>query len=476
MASLTKRATILIICRVFNYGVLALSPMFLVRIFDVHPYGQYREFMLYAVLLSGLIEFTINTNLIYFIPKYPGREGQSVTHTEFLVLVTSSIGLVVVYLFRGVILARTSYDFILPLILFLFFNLNFDFFENYWLGKKRVDYVLLYSSARATVRTVALILSAYISRDVMTVIHTLIAVEIAKCLFVFTMLRKDLTWRIDRALIREQLRFILPLGSAVVINLVNNQLGSLLISIKMGVERLALYGIGSTQIPILNVISSSITDVLFPEMAQIDDAPRLRLWQRANIIFCFIVFPVYIVFFFYAHTVIETLFTEDYIAAVPLFRIYLTLMLIQSFDMGTPLRTINQNRYFILGSALSLAANIGLLLLLFRPVGFVLPALAFVLGESIKNSYLGSRIMHFYDIRLGELLLWKKIGIITCCTIMAIPVLLIGALVDLDPVAKAVIFSSVYLLAYYFAVRRFKLDEVGLIIDRTLSRFRKSST
>lgn len=474
MASLTKRATILIICRVFNYGVLALSPMFLVRIFDVHSYGQYREFMLYAVLLAGIIEFTVNTNLIYFIPKYPGREGQSVTHTEFLILVASTIGLAAVYLLRGIILARTSYDFIAPLILFLFFNLNFEFFENYWLGRKRIDYVLFYSSARVTVRTVALIVSAYLSRDVMTVIHTLIAVEMAKCLFVFIMLRKDLTFRIDRALIKEQLRFILPLGSAVVINLVNNQLGNLVISIKMGVERLALYGIGSTQIPILNIVSSSATDVLFPEMAQIDDAPRLRLWQRANVIFCFIVFPVYVVFFFYAHTVIETLFTKNYIAAVPLFRIYLTLILVQSFDMGTPLRTINQNRYFILGSVLSLAANIGLLLMLFRQVGFILPALAFVLGESIKNVYLGSRILHFYRIKLGGLFLWRKIMMITCCAALAIPALIISTWIDMNAVAKAMSFSTLYLVAYYVVLRRFRLDEVELIVEKVRKRFRRS--
>ena len=473
MASLTKRTIVLILCRVMNYGVMLLSPIFLVRIFDVRAYGQYREFMLYTILISGLIQFSVNTNLIYFIPKYPGRERQSVTHTALLILIASSIGSIAVYFLKSLILARTSYDFIAPLIVYLFFFLNFEFFENYWLGKKRTDYVLYYSFGRVFVRTVALLVSAYISRDVMTVIRTMIVVECIKCLFVFTMLRTVLTRRLDRSLLREQLRFIIPLGSAGVLSLVNQQLASLFISIKMGVERLALYTIGGQQIPVINIVRASVMDVLFPEMAQIGDAERLHLWRRANVVFCAMVFPVYAVFFCYARTFIETLFTANYLAAVPLLRIYLTLIVIQCFEMGTPLRAANQNKYFIFGSIFDLSINIGLILLLYRPVGFVTPALSFVLGECATTAYLGSRILHCYHIPLRALFLWKRIFAILCCTVLALPALVIGSWIDLNPIIRAVSFSILYLVVYYVAIRRLKIDEVELLVDKLTSRLRE---
>ncbi len=374
-----------------NFGVMLLSPIFLVRIFDIRAVGQYGEFILFATVIAGLIDFSISSNLIYFIPKYPDRERQSVTHTTLLILTTSAVGLVVVYFCRGLILARTHYDFILPLILYLLFAVNFEFFESYWLGKKRTDIVLYYSTGRVIVRTTALLISAYVSRDVMTVIRTLIVVEFVKCLFVFAMLRGVLTKRVERGLLREQLRFIVPLGSAVVLGLVNHQIANLFISIKLGVERLALYRIGGQQIPVMGIVRSSVMDVLFPEMAQIGDTERLHLWRRANVVFCFIVFPVYAVFFCYAHIFIEKLFTADYLAAVPLFRIYLTLMVIQSFEMGTPLRAINQNKYFIFGSVLGLSINIGLILLLFRPVGFMAPALSFIVAELAYDGIFGEQ-------------------------------------------------------------------------------------
>jgi len=472
VASLTKRTIILIICRAANYGVMILSPIFLVRIFDIHAYGQYREFILYATLLSGLMDFTVTKNLIYFIPKYPDSERESVTHTTFLILIASLFGLIVVYLLKGLILARTSYDFIAPLILYIFFFLNFEFFENYWLGKKRTDYVLYFSSARIAVRTAAILAAALISRSVMAVIWTLIVLEIIKCLFVSIILRKTFTKQLDRALLKEQLRFIIPLGSAVTLSLIHYQLANLVISIKMGVERLALYHIGGQQIPIINIVQSSATDVLFPEMTQLADAERLNLWRRANVVFCFIAFPVYAVFFYYAPTYIGTLFTKQYLTAVPLFRIYLAIILLQCFDVGSPLRAINQNKYFIFGNILSLAVNIGMMLLFFQSVGLKIPALSYVLGSLIGNMYCGNKILQFYRIPLKQLFLWKKIATVILCVVIALPALVVSRWINMQPVVKAVSFSLLYLAMYYFAVRRFKIDEVELLIAKMLSRLR----
>jgi O-antigen/teichoic acid export membrane protein len=463
---MTKRSVILIICRVFNYGVMLLSPMFLVRIFDLEAYGQYREFMLYAMLISGVIEFTINRNLIYFIPKYPRSERESLTHTTALILAASLIGLAFVYLFRGIVFSHAHFDFIKPLLLYIFFFLNFDYYENYLLGKKRTDHVLVYSSVRITVRTIALLVAAVVSRDVMTVVYTLIAVEIVKCLFVLAVLGKNLLLTVDRRLLLEQLRFILPLGVAATIAVINNQLANLFISIKMGVESLALYSIGGQQVPVINIVRSSVMDVLFPEMAQLGDEDRVHLWQRANVVFWLAVVPVYIVFFFFARTFIETLFTRDYLAAVPLFRIYLTIILLQCFEVGTMLRAINENKYSIYAGVFDVAANIGLLLLLFTPIGFVLPAIAFIVGEFIASAYLAAKIMHFYRIPLRGLFLWRKLAVIAARAVFALPVLVAGSFVPMNPVARAVAFSLIYFLAYYLLVRRARIEEADLLVEK----------
>jgi O-antigen/teichoic acid export membrane protein len=470
VSSLTKRAVILIACRVMNYGVLILSPIFLVRIFDMRSYGQYREFVIYAMLLSGIIGFGANTNLLFFIPKYPSKERQSVTGTALFILLTSIVGCVAILIAGDLIRGKASYDFVLPLVAYVFFFINLDFYEHYWLGKKRSDYVLYYSTARIAVRTIAVIVAAYATRNVWSVLWSMIAVEAAKCVFMLAIFRRSFVRALDGPLVREQLRFIIPIGSSAIITLVNSQLANFTISLKMGVESLALYSIGNHQIPVINIIRSSVMDVLFPEMTQTDDAGRLSLWRRANVVFCFLIFPVYAVFFYFAPTFIEILFTAKYLAAVPLFRIYLTVILLQCFEMGTPLRAINRNVYFIVGSAITLLVNIGFIVAFFGLLGFLTPGMAYILGEMSAVLYLGRMILGLYRLELRELFLWRKVLRIAGACVLSAPVLFASRLVGLAKVPEAVVLSIAYIAAYFAIIRSFRIEEVALLVEKARKR------
>ncbi len=456
-----------------NYGVLILSPIFLVRIFDMRSYGQYREFVIYAMLLSGLIGFGVNTNLLYFIPKHPGKERQSVTNTTLLILIASFIGIAAILLLRDVVRNRTSYDFVGPLVAYIFFFINLDFYEHYWLGKKRTDYVLYYSTARIAVRTLAVIVVAYVTRDVSCVLWAMIAVEACKCILMLILFRRSFARGINVPLLREQLRFIVPLGSAAVITLINGQLANFTISIKMGVERLALYSVGSHQIPVINIVRSSVMDVLFPEMTQTDDAGRLNLWRRANVMFCFLIFPVYVVFFIFARTFIEILFTARYLEAVPLFRIYLSIILLQCFEMGTPLRAINRNAYFIVGSMITLAVNIGFILAFFGAFGFLTPGFAYILGEASAILYIGWMILRLYRLEFRALFFWRKIIRIVAACAIPMPVLFAGQLVRVGAIVEAVVPAIAYLAIYFVVIRAFRMEEVELLVGKVRKLLRR---
>ena len=474
MASLTKRTIILIICRALNYGVQLLSPIFLVRILDVHAYGQYREFILYAMISAVIVAFAIPTNLIYFMPKRPERERHAVTNSALFLLLTSVVGILAIFFGRDIIRVRTSYDFVVPLMLYVFFFVNLDFFESYCLGKRRTIAVLYYSTARTVARIVSVVAAAYFSRDIMFVLKIMIVVEAAKCAFLAFFFRGHFTRRLDFALVREQLRFIVPLGSAEVIGYCNSELAKLVVSVTMGVERLAFYAIGSYQIPVIGIIRSSVIDALFPEMAVAGERDRLRLWQRANVVFCFMIFPVFAVFMYHARTFVGTLFTDQYIAAVPLFRIYLVMMVLQCFEMGTPLRAANQNRSFVFGSILSLAVDIGFILAFFRIIGFIAPALGIVLGEISIALYLGRKVMRLYSVGVGGLLMWRKIFSVAAACVAASPALFAGELFALNAVVRAVIFSCLYFAAYLLIAGRFRVEEIELIRMKAIGIVRRT--
>ena len=387
---------------------------------------------------------------------------------------TSVVGILAIFIGRDFIRARTSYDFIAPLILYIFLFVNLDFFESYCLGKKRTLAVLYYLTARTVARIITVVIAAYISHDIMFILKAMIAVEAVKCAFLAFFFRRHFTRRFDAALVKEQLRFVGAAGSSTVISYCNTNLAKFVISITMGVERLALYAIGSYQVPVVGIIRSSVIDTLFPDMTVAGERGRLRLWQRANVVFCFMIFPVFAVFMYYARPFIETLFTAQYVAAVPLFRIYLLMMLLQCFEMGTPLRTANQNRAFIFGSLLSLVVDIGFILAFFRTLGFVAPAIGVVLGEISILFYLGWRVMRIYSVGIGGLLMWKKIAFVVMACIAASPVLFAGELFRLNAVIRAVAFSCIYFAAYLFVARRFRVEEIELILGKAIVFLRRT--
>ena len=71
----------------------------MVRLLSVEQYGEYRDFLLYGTILVLMVEFSINSSLAYFVPKYPARERLYFTQASLFVLCTSVATIVLVLLF-----------------------------------------------------------------------------------------------------------------------------------------------------------------------------------------------------------------------------------------------------------------------------------------------------------------------------------------------------------------------------------------
>ena len=473
MASLTKRTFTLVVSETLKYSVQFLSPILLVRILDKEVYGQYREFIVYSSLFLTFISFSVQGNLIYFISKDPAREKDYVSNTAFLLLFVHSLGIIIVYIFRDNFRNFATYDFLFLLMIYTFICQYLDLIENYWLGKKRTDLVLYWSTSNVIIRTGAIILVAYLTRNVINIILVFILHEFAKSLFTFLYLSKKklLSFHINKSLFKEQLIYIIPLGLSVIIFNFNNDISKVIISANLGASALAIYAIGSQNIPLINIIVTSVTNTIFPEMAQkasTNPLESLSLWNKSNLLYLFLMLPVFFIFFFYAEEFIITLFTSQYSDAVILFRIYLLVMLRKCFEMSTPLRAMNKNKYFIVGNLISFVVNVVMLFLLFKMFGFIGPAIAYVITEFSSLIYLSFKIISTYKIKLREMLLWRKSAIIllvgTCC----LPILFAGNLLTLNPVIIAIIFSIIYVTVYLLIMRKLKIEEVDIFMNKIL--------
>jgi O-antigen/teichoic acid export membrane protein len=458
MASILKRTAVLSFSRFANQAIVLLSPMLLVRLLTVTEYGSYREFMLFATLIGPLISFGIARALPFLIPKYPEKEQVWLTQTAIYVLFSSVTAIIALHYGGNLIRAKTSFDFVILLQLYLFFFINLDFVELYWLGKKRTDYVLYYSSGRLILRTAVVVVAAYAFRDARSIIVCLVFLEAFRCLcvLIFALYRRWFSRALTSDSMRLQASYFLPLGSGAVIETANNNAGMLFISTMIGTEALAFYAIGTFAGRIVDILRGAIADVIFPDIVELKTAtPReaLPLWQQATVWYCVMLFPIAALFSYYADAIVILLFTQDYASAVPVFAILTGLLVLSCFDFHLPLRVQNANRYFFAGSSIALLVNLSLLYPMFSLFGLIGPALGFVISRIMYAIYMASRTMHVYEVELGELVLWRDIGWIFLATVICMPILVLGKLLLDNLFMRAVLFGGGFLLTYLLMLR-----------------------
>ena len=476
MSSRTNRVAILSISNLLNFAVQFLTPLFLVRILNRELYGQYKEFFVYAGLLGNFISFSIKYNLLYFVSKNPEGEKQYITNTIFLEFVTTLLGVTITYAFQSYIIKSASFDFLFLLIIYLVFVFNFDYLVPYWLSKKKSSYVFYYSLTFAVIRVIFVVITAYITRDVISILYTVLFFEFLRLLFsiFYSIYKKLIKLEFNYSFLKEQLVYIVPLGLASILINFNADISKLIISTSLGPGALALYAIGSQRLPLINIIQSSIANVIFPDMAEkIKDKPMeaLALWKRANILYLFLLAPLFYLQLYYAEIIIRVLFTSNYLESVPIFQIYLGFFLLQCFEMGIPIRAKNKNKTLLIGHTYYTILHIGFLYLLFHLVGFLGPAIAFVIMEAIFLFYFGSIILRLYNIKIKDLFYWRKVFTIIFIGLMCTPILYAGNLFGFNELLTAIVFGTIYIVVYLIIISRFHFEETDLLLLRVFKKF-----
>lgn len=476
--NLLQNSLVLTFARLTNYAVMLVTPLVLVRMLDVSTYGQYREFLLYATVLVAILALAIRDNLMYVVPRQPESAEAAVSQTIGMLLVTSSLGMLIFFVGRDWFMAKASFDFAMPLMLYVFFFINFDVVENYWLARQQARHVLIYSTLRILARVIVVVGATYYFGDLKSILYCTVVLEILKslvCIYLLWRLRL-LTLRIDRALLMEQLRFIAPLSGAGLLFFLNEKAGQLYVSTVLGASALAIYTVGTYQLPIVAIIRSAVSDTLFPEMvrhAANDSTEGLDLWRLANVYYCYLVFPVFMLLFVFADLFIVTLFTEAYREATGVFQIALLVMIRQCFEMGTPLRAANANRHVLWGNVIAVVVHLPLLFVLSKAIGILGAAVAWLVADLMIACYLGSRIMERYNIPLSGLALWPQVFKLAGAAALALPPLLLASYLANGSLLAAFAASLVFGGLYIGLVKLIGVTEIDALLQSLLGLFRR---
>lgn len=455
-----------------NQGLLLVTPVILVRLLTVEEFGRYREFLLYVGLLTALCAFGINNSLLYFIPSREGGAGQMLRQSTVLTLLSSVILVGGMLLLNQLLHGAVVGDLALPVALYVLLFVNLDFWECYWLACRRALPVFAYTSARLVARIAVVVLAAIYFRDVSAIIWSLVALEAVRVLGSLVAWRrlKQQGPAAAESCWREQLRYCLPIGTALILVTFNKSLGSLYVAKAMGAVALAHYTIGTQVQPIVTVLRNSLSDALLPEMAASKPTAggvvALRLWRHATVMAMILLVAAAVILAEFARPIVVTLFSPSYAAAVPIFQLYLLVLLREVFDFGVPLRAINRTAAIVHSNLMSIGLNLLLLAAMLPRWGLIGAVLAFAISRYAEGVYLGWRTMRAYQVSLRTLANWSDLAKIAIAAGVAAVVFYGSFWTDRFGPAGVMLGAAAYLIVFTALLLLLRVPEITRLLAR----------
>jgi O-antigen/teichoic acid export membrane protein len=452
--SLARNTLIIFLMRLSNLGLMMVGPILVARLLSVDGFGIYREFLVYASLLTTIAAFSFAQSLQYFVPTYPGHAWQLVRQTVILTALASIVVGVVVgvadWALHGQILGTAG----LKVLLYTALCVNVDFWEFYWLAQQRPTAAFAYTSGRLISRLLIVICMAALSHSAQVIIAALMLFEAARIVLALV------AWRLLRqheaakqeGLWNAQLRFCVPLGLAQIMGTFNTNIGSVLIARTISAATLAQYTVATYALPVLYMLRNSLSDALLPHMARAhagrSGEPSLDLWHRANTLFAILLVPVALLLARYAELIVVTLFSDRYLPAVLPFQVSMFYVLTFTVDFGVAFRLLERTSAFLRSNLIGTLVNVALLALLLPRLGMYGAIAALTLEDLTVRLYLGRVLARHIDSTLAAVLGLRSLGRVLIAALAALPLLALPVSPGWRDIPLAAASSLVYLSAY----------------------------
>jgi O-antigen/teichoic acid export membrane protein len=250
----------------------------------------------------------------------------------------------------------------------------------------RTRLLAVYNMLSSLALTVAGIIAVLSTRSYMAPVLVRIAVSAillpVAVLLLFRFIPGALRWP-NIASMSAMLKYSVPLGLASMLGSITLQLHSIIVASLCSPEEFAVYINGAMEIPLIGVVTGSITTVVFAEMAELcahgDRPAALRLFQDASLRSACILFPTMCFLIVAAHPFILVLYSEQYKDSALPFLIYLFVLPVRVVVYGAALMALGMTRVVLVRSSLDLLVNGVLCFVLVNTVGYLGAALATVL-------------------------------------------------------------------------------------------------
>lgn len=161
--------------------------------------------------------------------------------------------------------------------------------------------------------------------------------------------------------IKELLTFTLPLAVGGMFGTISKTLDQLIVGFLCPPDEFAEYSLGAMELPMIGVITGSLTAVMLADMRKSivanDHDEALRLFRSVGEKSSLVMLPMMLFLLITAGTFIQYLFSSEFTESAIPFRFYLTLLPIRTVVFGSLLMALGKNRFIMYRAFFGLVLN-----------------------------------------------------------------------------------------------------------------------
>lgn len=398
-----------------------LTIVVLARLFSKVDYATYRQTMLAYLFAAPIVMLGLNSTLFYFLPRQKDRPRGVLT--ENLLLLAAGGVLLSLFLVAGgnrwlaerfhnphligTLLILAPY----PLLMFPAASLGACL-----LARGRAGQVAAYNVTSRAAMFLAVVIPALLwPWPATAVAGAVAAAAVSGVLALMLMFRACPPGGSGPTLAgcRNQLSYGVPLGLARLAGTIGRRLDTVMVSALCTPEIFAVYVNGAMEIPLIGVITGSVTSVLLVDYTTLYAQGRLAeivgLIHRAMVKCALVLLPVMVFLLCTAPELMRFLFSDEYEASAVPFRVYLLLLPIRTLTFSAILMATGNNRHVLIQSVLTVLVQLALIWYLVGLLGAVGAALASVLATYlVAVPYLTIVIRRILKYPIHQLFPWSQ--------------------------------------------------------------------
>jgi len=421
--SRTAKAIILASGQGLTTLVNLATVMVLARLFTKEDYAAYRQTLLAYSFLAPFVSLGLPQALFYFLPTE--KERPRGVLVENVLLLAAGGAIISLFLlcggnhllarwFDNPELARTLRIFTpYPLVM-----LPASAFGACLLARGHATTVAVYNVLSRTLVLASVLVPVLLVPTPSVAIAGLVSASILTALAALSLMFRACRtgdWRPSTAGIKSQLGYSLPIGLGGLVGRLDRNLDKLLVSILCGPAAFAVYVNGAMEIPLIGVITGSVTAVLVVDYTKLyaegNTDEIIRLIHSAMVKCGLILIPLMFFLLVTAPEVMGLLYGPAYVESAAVFRIYLLLLPIRTLTFGALLRATGHSHHILIQAILTLVANTLLTWVGIRLLGPIGAALATVLVVwLVAVPYLVVQFRHILGCRIATLFPWRPMA------------------------------------------------------------------